>query len=54
MVAGVPTELGLTACEDGSKVKLLNKQGEVVAKDRPMRFVQTLTATEAGRSLEDH
>lgn len=40
-----PEELGLTACEDGSKVNLLNKKGEVVAKDRPKRFVQTLTAT---------
>jgi len=40
-----PKEVGLTACEDASKVKLLNQQGKEVAKDRPMRFVQTLTAT---------
>jgi hypothetical protein len=40
-----PDELGLTACEDGSKLRLLDQQGKEVAKDRPMRFVQTLTAT---------
>jgi len=38
-------ELGLTACEDASQVRLLNSEGKVVGKDRPMRFVQTLTAT---------
>jgi len=40
-----PEELGLTACEDASKVKLLDQEGKEVARDRPMRFVQTLTAT---------
>lgn len=38
-------EIGLTACEDASKVRLLDKTGREVEKDRPMRFVQTLTAT---------
>ena len=40
-----PDELGLTACEDGSQLKLLDQQGKEVAKDRPMRFVQILTGT---------
>lgn len=45
-----PEELTLTACEDGSNLKLLDKKGKEVAKDRPMRFVQTLTATrDSGR-----
>lgn len=38
-------EIGLTACEDASKVRLLDKAGQEVEKDRPKRFVQTLTAT---------
>lgn len=38
-------ELGLTACEDASKVRLLDKSGKEIRKDRPKRFVQTLTAT---------
>lgn len=40
-----PEELRFTACEDASKVKLLNKDDKEVAKDRPQRFVQTLTAS---------
>jgi uncharacterized protein YciI len=45
-----PEELTLKACEDGSKLKLLDKNGREVGKDRPMRFVQTLTATrDSGR-----
>lgn len=40
-----PTKIGLTACEDTSKVRLLNKKGAEVAKDRPRHLVQTLTAT---------
>lgn len=38
-------EIGLTACEDASKVRLLDKSGKEARKDRPKRFVQTLTAT---------
>jgi len=38
-------KIGLTACEDASKLRLLNKSGKEVEKDRPKRFVQTLTAT---------
>lgn len=38
-------EIGLTACEDASKVRLLDKAGKEVLKDRNRRFVQTLTAT---------
>ena len=38
-------EIGLTACEDASKVRLLDKSGKEVEADRPRRFVQTLTAT---------
>ncbi len=38
-----PTELGLTACEDASKVRLLDKSGHEVLKDRPRMFVQTIT-----------
>ena len=38
-------EIGLTACEDASEVRLLDKSGKEVRKDRPKRFVQTLTAT---------
>lgn len=40
-----PTEIGLTACEDGSQVRLLNKSGKEVEKNRPRRLIQTLTAT---------
>ena len=40
-----PTEIRLTACEDGSQVRLLNKSGKEVEKDRPRRLVQSLTAT---------
>ena len=40
-----PTKIGLTACEDGSQVRLLNKRGKEVEKSRPRRTVQTLTAT---------
>lgn len=43
-----PTEIGLTACEDATKVRLLNKNGKEVSKERPRRFVQTLTATKVG------
>jgi len=39
-----PKEIGLTACEDGSEVKLLDQEGKEVAKDRHRRFVQKLTA----------
>lgn len=39
------TKIGLTACEDGSQVRLLNKSGKEVEKNRPRRLVQTLTAT---------
>ena len=41
-------ELAFTACEDSSRVRLLNKDGEEVQKERPRRFVQELTATRAG------
>lgn len=41
-------EIGLTACEDASKVRLLDKSGKEVLKDRNRRFVQTLTATKVG------
>lgn len=40
-----PTKLGLTACEDTSLVRLLDQKGKEMAKDRPRRLVQTLTAT---------
>ncbi len=40
-----PTKIGLTACEDGSQVRLLDKSGGEVEKSRPRRLVQTLTAT---------
>lgn len=40
-----PAELGLTACEDASQVRLLDKAGKEVNKDRPRQFVQTLTAS---------
>ena len=40
-----PTEIRLTACEDGSQVRLLNKSGKEVEKNRPRRLVQKLTAT---------
>ena len=33
-----PKEIGLTACEDASKVKLLDKDGKEVAKDRDRAF----------------
>ena len=39
-----PTELGLTACEDGTKVRLLDKSGHEIRKNRPRMFVQTITA----------
>lgn len=39
-----PTEIRLTACEDASKVRLIDRKGKVVAKDRDRRFVQKLTA----------
>ena len=38
-------ELSLTACEDSSAVRLINKDGNEVEKGRPRRFVQSLTAT---------
>lgn len=41
-------ELTFTACEDSSRVRLLNKDGKEVQQDRPRRFVQELTATRAG------
>lgn len=40
-----PDNLGLTACEDTSKVKILDKKGKEVFKERDTRYVQTLTAT---------
>lgn len=40
-----PTKIGLTACEDTSQVRLLDKSGKEVGKSRPRRLVQTLTAT---------
>ena len=40
-----PDNLGLTACEDDSKVKVLDKKGKEANKDRDHRYVQTLTAT---------
>ena len=40
-----PDNIGLTACEDDSKVKVLDKKGKEVFKDRDHRYVQTLTAT---------
>jgi len=40
-----PSELGLTACEDTSKVKFLGSKGKEVFKDRERRYVHTLTAT---------
>lgn len=43
-----PTELGLTACEDTSKVKFLNKKGKEVFTDRERRYVHTLTAAKVG------
>ena len=39
------TEIGLTACEDASQVRLLKKNGKADKNDRPARGVQTLTAT---------
>lgn len=39
-----PTEIGLTACEDSSRMKLLDTSGHEVNKNRPRMFVQTLTA----------
>ena len=41
-------ELTLTACEDSSKVRLLDKNDREVEEDRPRRFVQELTATKVG------
>ena len=43
-----PTEVGLTACEDASKVRLLNRAGKEVLKDRDRLFVQYLTASKIG------
>ena len=43
-----PTRLGITACEDTSKVKFLDKKGKEVLKDRERRYVHTLTATKSG------
>jgi len=40
-------QIALTACEDASQVRLLDKPGKEVLKDRNRRFVQTLTATKA-------
>ena len=40
-----PTQIGLTACEDASQVRLLKKNGKADKNDRPARGVQTLTAT---------
>jgi hypothetical protein len=40
-----PDNLGLTACEDDSQAKFINKKGKEVFKDRDHRYVQTLTAT---------
>lgn len=39
-----PNEIGLTACEDSSKVRLLDQSGKEVNEDRRRRFIQTLTA----------
>lgn len=39
-----PTEVGLTACEDASQVRLLDKADKEANQDRPRMFVQTLTA----------
>lgn len=41
-------ELRLTACEDTSKVRYLNKQGKEVFKDRKRRYVHALTAERTG------
>lgn len=41
-----PGKVGLTACEDSSKVRFLDKKGKEVFKDRDRRYVQTLTATQ--------
>lgn len=40
-----PKELQLTACEDATKVRLLDERGREVAEDRDRRLVQELTAT---------
>ena len=40
--------MGLTACEDASKVRLLNRAGKEVLKDRDRLFVQYLTASKIG------
>ena len=39
-----PKQLSLTACEDTSRVRLLNKEGREVQKNRPRRYVQRLSA----------
>ena len=38
-------ELRLTACEDTSKVRFLNKKGKEVHSDQPVLYVHSLTAT---------
>ena len=40
--------IGLTACEDTTKVRLLNKAGREVLKSRPRKYVQDLAATSYG------
>ncbi|MFT4167353.1 MAG: hypothetical protein QM650_19120 [Microlunatus sp.] len=41
-----PTEIGLTACEDATQVRLLKKNGkDFKQENRPQRAIQTLTAT---------
>ena len=42
-----PTELALTACEDTTEVKFLNKKGSEVYQDRERRYVHALVATKA-------
>jgi hypothetical protein len=42
-----PVELQLTACEDTSAVKFLDKSGNEVFEDRDLRYVHTLTATKS-------
>lgn len=43
-------ELGLTACEDNSEVRILDDSGREVLKDRERRFVQSLIAKKVGGS----
>ena len=39
-----PKQISLTACEDTSQVRLLNREGREVQKNRPRRYVQRLSA----------